>query len=1319
MIKKRYLFLILIISMFTISSVNAMNNEIQLSSSTMDKIVSIDNNNKILSANDGTYSELSSEIDSGGNLTLSKSLYKYDFGSTINISQSGTIDGNGAVIDMAGSTIQVFNVKTTGVTIKDITFKNVNCDCNGGAIYFGSSGTVKNCNFNNNTITKYHGGAIYFNDYGTVENCNFNDNSASTYGNGGAIYFNNQGTVTNSNFTGNTANNAGGAICFNNQGTVNNCNFVTNIVKYNLGGAIYIKSGSVRNSNFTGNTVDYYGGAIYLNGEGSVENCNFVANTARYGGGAIYTTYSNTINNCNFRNNKATSPGGAIYIDARGGEINNCNFSNNVADSTYYGEGGAIYLKSGTIIYSNFIDNSATCNGGAIYLNGTSTVDSCNFISNYAKSDGGAIYSTYSGTVENCNFTNNQGYKGGAINIISGRITSCDFNNNNAKYGGAIYFYSTRVGGTVSYSNLIDNFASQRGGAIYSTYSGTIDNCNLINNNVTGTYGYGGAIYFKNKGTVNYCTLLNNTANNEAGAIYFDSSSEISRIMYSNFTNNKGNNYAGAIMVKNKIDVNNCNFLNNTAEYYGGAIYFDSSIETGTVTYSNFINNSAKDGAAIYTNKRVITRNSNFINNNATSGFAGAIRFNDVGIVDKCNFISNCAFDKTAYGGAIYFKTDGTIENSKFTNNCANGSSYSCGGAFYINNIGTVKNCTFINNTAKSHGGAIYFYKEGNVTNSIFNNNIAGTNGGAIEFTSKCYVDTCTFNNNIAGTNGGALNIGHGNVTNSIFNNNIAESDGGAIEFRGAGNVTNSIFNNNIVFRDAGAIIFNNEGDATNNNFTNNNAYRNGGAICFRSGNITNNNFDSNTASEYGGAIYISGSYIYLSENTMTNCVGLNDSAPIYTYYTLIYSKTNLIITKDCIIKLGENVTINAELTDDYGNAISGGRISLTANYETLDTMDIINGSVSTVFTPTIADTYIISGSNELTKDLIVKTATIEVDNSYIITAPNVTKYYGGYERFIVTVQDYSGNPIANANVNITINGNTYPRTTSFNGQASIGLNLNSGNYNVTTNYENIIVKSTVVIKDTVISNDFTKIYRNGTQYYGTFVDSQGNLIKNTVVKLNINGVFYTRTTNDYGVAHMNINLNPGTYILTAENHLSGEQHTTKIIVLPSIVENYDLTKYYRNASKYTLRIIGDNGKPVGEGVTVKLNINGVFYERKTNASGYMNMNINLPPGTYTVTAEYNGLKASNKIAVLSILETKDLSMKYHDGSKFEAKILDGQGKPYSGQTVNFNINGVFYSKETDEEGIARLNINLMAGEYIITSMFNGLNAANKVTISG
>ena len=75
--------------------------------------------------------------------------------------------------------------------------------------------------------------------------------------------------------------------------------------------------------------------------------------------------------------------------------------------------------------------------------------------------------------------------------------------------------------------------------------------------------------------------------------------------------------------------------------------------------------------------------------------------------------------------------------------------------------------------------------------------------------------------------------------------------------------------------------------------------------------------------------------------------------------------------------------------------------------------------------------------------------------------------------------------------------------------------------------------------------------------------------------------------------------------------------------------------------------------------------------------------------------------------------------MKYMDGSQFKAQLVDGQGNPYPKQTVTFNINGVFYNRLTDNGGIAKLNIRLMAGQYIITSSYNGCNIANKITITG
>lgn len=73
--------------------------------------------------------------------------------------------------------------------------------------------------------------------------------------------------------------------------------------------------------------------------------------------------------------------------------------------------------------------------------------------------------------------------------------------------------------------------------------------------------------------------------------------------------------------------------------------------------------------------------------------------------------------------------------------------------------------------------------------------------------------------------------------------------------------------------------------------------------------------------------------------------------------------------------------------------------------------------------------------------------------------------------------------------------------------------------------------------------------------------------------------------------------------------------------------------------------------------------------------------------------------------------------MNYKDGSKFRAKILDGQGKPLSNKIVSFNVNGVFYNKTTDNYGIARLSISLLVGEYIITTCYDRYQVGNKIVI--
>ncbi|MBE6504506.1 MAG: Ig-like domain repeat protein [Methanobrevibacter millerae] len=335
--------------------------------------------------------------------------------------------------------------------------------------------------------------------------------------------------------------------------------------------------------------------------------------------------------------------------------------------------------------------------------------------------------------------------------------------------------------------------------------------------------------------------------------------------------------------------------------------------------------------------------------------------------------------------------------------------------------------------------------------------------------------------------------------------------------------------------------------------------------------------------------------------------------------------------------------------------------------------------------------------------------------------ASDVEKYVGGTQRLTVSLKDNYGVPLIGETVGISINGQYYYRTIGDNGYTSLAINLVPGEYDAVVDYDGTLGKNQTNVKikvlGTVFGEDIVKYYKNGTQFSASFLDGNGNVLKNSDIEFNINGVFYTRKTNKYGVAKLNINLEPGKYIITSINKLTNDFFANSIVVKPVLVENTDLVKYYRNNSQYTVKVLDGEGNP-SAGQKVTFNINGVFYTRTTNENGTAKLNINLEPGQYIITSTYNGASVSNKINVLTRLVSYDLEMNYKDGSVFEAVVLDEIGNPASGENLTFNINGIFYNRITKSDGMARLNINLMPGEYIITSYWNNYVKSNTIKIN-
>ena len=415
----------------------------------------------------------------------------------------------------------------------------------------------------------------------------------------------------------------------------------------------------------------------------------------------------------------------------------------------------------------------------------------------------------------------------------------------------------------------------------------------------------------------------------------------------------------------------------------------------------------------------------------------------------------------------------------------------------------------------------------------------------------------------------------------------------------------------------------------------------------------------------------------------------------------------------------GENSTLVIILPEDATGVVNVtvGKDSYKAN--------VTDGVASVKINSLIAGDYKVNVTYSGDK-------TYEVSNNVFNLAVNpmkvnlnisdVVMFYRDGTRMVAILTDIKGNPITNATVYFTINGKTYARTTDTNGTASLAINLISKIYNATILYngsdiyDKLSKNITVTVNPTILANDTVLMYMDGTVFVAKFLDKTGKALTNASVKFNINGVFYTRITDNDGVAKLNIRLRPGSYILTAYNNVTGEEKGFDITVKSLIVAN-DLTKYYLNATRFEATIYNKNGTlAINKNVT--FNINGVFYTRQTNENGVVGLNINLRPGNYIITTMFDGLAIGNNINVLPTLVTNDLSMKYLDGSKFTAQTLDGQGNPLANQNVSFNINGVLYHRVTDKDGMASLNIRLMSGDYIITSYWNDFQVGNTVKIA-
>ncbi len=145
-----------------------------------------------------------------------------------------------------------------------------------------------------------------------------------------------------------------------------------------------------------------------------------------------------------------------------------------------------------------------------------------------------------------------------------------------------------------------------------------------------------------------------------------------------------------------------------------------------------------------------------------------------------------------------------------------------------------------------------------------------------------------------------------------------------------------------------------------------------------------------------------------------------------------------------------------------------------------------------------------------------------------------------------------------------------------------------------------------------------------------------------------------------------------------------------------------DVVMIYKDGSRLYASLLDSRGNPIAN-ATIFFTINGITYNRTTDVNG----------SAYPFSGEQRGFN----VLVKPLIDTTDLTKYYNNASKFEAKIYNKDGSLAANKSVTFNINGVFYTRTADENCTVKLAITLRPGDYIITSMYEGLSIGNKVKV--
>ena len=1136
----------------------------------------------------------------------------------------------------------------------------------------------------------------------------------------------------------------------------------------NIENTIFDKNSMIDNS--TESDV-YANGLIYNMGTLTLTNVNMTNNymkTPSASRGLIrgYTNSQITIENSIFENNKLEytgkyAQGTVIYAESGTMEISNSKFINNTGAKL----GGAIYSSIGaTFINNTFERNIATNNGGAISIGAKETVFINNvFKDNNAGENGGAIYTTSS-------IQSSKSY------LFTGNTF---IGNNATKYGGAVHVAS--IGSNtypIENNTFINNFAGEKGGAIYSTGTLKITKT-LFSKNTAGE----GAIAYTtgtSSSTITYSLFDGNVMTSPTGGLLRYASSSTADY---NYWGTNSPDFDELIKVASGTATKPTNIIiiaieGNETLYESDvyAVNFKDNVTGDIVELFNYTVDLSATLNTVTPTSIVISEGSAFFTYNAENKGTDTIRVmkdnvevtsfdvivsspkqtpeftivaNDVNYGDALNLTFTVIAGPTGeniYKWTIFSKSgllletgNVTEDNKIITTNTYNSGNYTIEVKLSDNdewNDLTV-NDTFEIKAAQSEiKPTVTINDDDTVTIDInLTSNDQPINvGGEISFE----IDT-TYNKIVEN---GQTTV----TTNKLTPENYTI----VISYTGDGNYAASAteikftIKQTIVMDDVLNITPSDDNktytytiklpqDATGNltvsvgNRTENKTLENGEATIILDGlnpgiqevTITYTGDDNYKPATKIDTINVPEEPKNPEFTIVANDITYGD--PLNLTFTVIAGPT------------GENIykwTIFSKngLLLETGNVTADNKIITTNTYNAGNyTIQVALTNVEGWNDLTVNDTFEIKNVTDSRSEIPDDEINVSMSIPEGTTSPT----------FNITLPKD-----ANGTFTVYVDGKAYEKQL-VNGSATITVeDLTVGDHNISTAYsgddkykgfatENQttnIPKAAIPGGDSVLNPTTPEGSDSPSYSINLPSDAKGNLTAT------VDGENHTAPLVNGSATVTVPKLAPGNHNITVaytgdEKYSSISKTSTYTVKEPvvKITENKDVTMLYTAKTPYKVLITVD-GKAVGAGEVVKMTFNGKTYEVKTDKNGYATLKLpDVKPkkAKYTITAEYKGVKVSNKVKVNSIIKAKNKKVKKSKKvNKIKVTLKKVNGKFLKGKKLTLKIKGKKIKAKTNKKGVATFKVKknvlkkLKVGKkYKYTVTFGKDTVTKKLTI--